>query len=109
MLHDLRALVAAHRILAQIFEQRLAVNQAQRGVPERRGLRAQDAVIGDLAHQARVLALPQLPSLRILEDALRDQVLSVIVAVQGNFDSIGRFAHQTRMTDGTAVHPSILR
>ena len=33
-------------------------------------------------------------------------VLSIIVAMQRNFDAVGRFAHQARMTDGTAVHPS---
>src|SRR3979490_1339759 len=108
VLEDSTALDAAHRFLPQVFEQRLAVDQTQGGMSECGSLCPQSAEGGDLVHEARVLALPQLPTDRALEYAVRNQVLHGIAAMQRGLDAISRLAHQTRMRDGTAVHPFIL-
>ena len=57
--NDPGARVAAHVVLLQIFEQRLAVNQPQRGMPQRHRLIAQHHKVGHLPHQARSARVPR--------------------------------------------------
>src|ERR1700678_164460 len=95
---------ASHLAAPQVFEQRLAVNQPKRGLPQCRRLSAQHPVLSDLAHETGMLVFPQLPSPRIFRNAASHQVLLVVLAIQRALDPISGFAHETSVTYCTAVH-----
>ncbi len=86
---------AAHLVTPQIFEQRLAVNQAQAGLPERRRLDPQNAVVGDVAHESPMLVFPELPSRGVLGQAVCNQSFFGVAAMQRELDPVRGFAHET--------------
>ena len=67
-----------------------------------------EAAPRNLAHQSRVFILPRLPDGGIFQDPVGDDEFGVVVTVQGTLDPVGRLAHETRMSDGTPLHPQNL-
>ncbi len=89
-----RTLGPSNPLAAQVFEQGFAMDEAQRGVPQRCGLGAQHPVVGDLAHETGVFVFPQLPGLRTLRQPMRYPLLIAIVTAQRSFDPIRGFTHE---------------
>ena len=91
--------IAPNRPFPQVFEQRLALDETQRGLLQYRNLNPPEAVDGDQTHQTGVFIFPLLPYTRILEHPSGNQLFVGVIALQSALDAIRRFAHETPETD----------
>src|SRR5882757_9705701 len=91
------------------MKQRLTMQQPKGRMLQCRHLHAPQPAIRELAHQIRMLGLPQRPNSRVLEDTARNELLVLVGTYQSGLHAISGLAHESRVTDGMAEHTYLLQ